>query len=141
MLRTERCGAALALVSLLALLVGCDNPNHPTTYPVTGTVTYKGAPVEGAEVIFQADGAPLARGNTDAAGKFALRTFEPGDGAVSGNHRVSVVKMGLAKGAKADDPYALKVNILPAKYGKIDSSPIRKDVGTGTNEIAIELVD
>ena len=91
--RSDRVAAQLArrTIGCLGLWVfgcfvvlGCG-VSHPDTHEVTGEVTYNGQPVDGANVVFTLDG-PLASGVTDAAGKFTLRTFEDGDGAVAGTH-------------------------------------------------------
>jgi hypothetical protein len=80
--------AAVALV----LAVGCGESRQATA-PVSGTVTYKGAPVEGATVAFvSTTGAESATGMTDAAGRYTLSTFEKGDGAMLGEFKVRVFK-------------------------------------------------
>ena len=96
----------LLLSSLLCLgllvIAGCGGgPSKPTTYPVTGTVTYKGTPLEGATVTFISKNQVVqphsAVGTTNAAGKFELTTFANGDGAVAGSYLVKVVKFEYPK--------------------------------------------
>jgi hypothetical protein len=87
---------AASCVLVVSGLYGCG-PGAPAvkTVPVTGTVTYKGNPVEGAIVSFlsAADGRP-AGGQTDSQGKFSLKTNLSGsksvDGAVEGNYTITV---------------------------------------------------
>lgn len=85
-----------SLVLFLVFLLGCGgsaDPNRPKTYPVSGTVTQGGQPVADAEVTFHLkDGSQGAIGVTDASGKYTLTTFTSGDGAVAGEHLVTVTK-------------------------------------------------
>jgi hypothetical protein len=62
------------------------------TVPVTGTVTLNGQPAKDAEVIFTPSQGRVASGATDAAGRFSLSTNKPGDGAVPGDHKVTIVE-------------------------------------------------
>ena len=74
-------------------LFGCSS-GGPDMAPVSGVVTYKGAPVEGAIVSFNSASAPRSpSGTTDAQGVYRLSTFGESDGAVLGDYRVSVVKL------------------------------------------------
>lgn len=92
----------LMIVSLpgLCMLVlagsGCTNEpdaDRPPVYRVTGTITQGGHPVAGATVKFElADGSRTAVGRTDEQGEYSLTTYEPGDGAIAGAYRVTVVK-------------------------------------------------
>lgn len=88
--------SASCLSSLcLGLLVGCaGGDSNPPTYPVTGTVTYKGQPADGATVILVPISAEAkgATGTTDAEGKFTMTTFVNGDGARPGDYAVKVFK-------------------------------------------------
>lgn len=76
---------ALALVTAL----GCSQSE---TVPVTGSVTLNGQPAKDAEVIFTPSKGRVASGATDASGRFALSTNAPGDGAVPGDHKVTIVE-------------------------------------------------
>ncbi len=93
-----------ALACVLVTLQGCGGETGPPLHAVTGTVNYKGQPVEGAAVAFHSENATkLATGKTDAQGRFELATNEPGDGAVAGKHTVSVTKIvGEADGGSGE---------------------------------------
>lgn len=89
----KRAIAWLLFIALGGTFSGCWS-SGPEMIPVRGVVTLDGKPVEGATVGFapKAAGRP-ATGTTDAAGQFSLTTFEPGDGAVPGEHVVTVSKI------------------------------------------------
>ena len=80
---------ALALLVTLAGS-GCGRPE---LVPISGTVLFQGQPVDGANVSLYTPGAARnASGMTDSAGRFTLTTFEPGDGAIPGEHKILVCK-------------------------------------------------
>lgn len=133
-----RCFSLVLAMPALLFAAGCGS-NTLTVYPVTGTVTFENKPVEGAQVLFQADGAPPAQGITDAAGKYVLKTSIAGEGAVVGNHKVTIVKMARAPGADASDPYAATQNVLPPQYASASQSPLTAKVVAGSNEFPFVL--
>ena len=134
--------AGLAAASAFLCLAGCGESAGPVdrerTVPVTGTVTYNGTPVADASVslvpetpVGEAASKKGAFGKTDASGKFTLTTFEPGDGAVPGNYKVTVRKYegetSTAAPQESDDyvppeeveddtPSAAPKSLLPEKY-------------------------
>ena len=88
-----------ALVVMFA--AGCGSSSFDVA-PVSGQVTVEGKPLTGKYmVIFSpiAAGAKdragrAAAGQIEADGRYSLSTYEPGDGAVVGPHRVAVVPPG-----------------------------------------------
>jgi len=84
-----RRGAALAVAVLFASLVGCGGGLSK----VEGVVTLDGTPVEGATVSFipTSGKANLVVGQTDASGKFSLKTGDK-SGAPPGDYKVTVLK-------------------------------------------------
>lgn len=83
---------------LLAVSLGCGGDDRVKLYPVTGIVTVKGQPAEGAQVVlFLADeslrggGHPLPSGVTGPDGTFSLSSFKPNDGAPAGDYQVTIV--------------------------------------------------
>ena len=142
----RRNSAVLLVLSLL--LAGCGGEDRVDTVPVSGVVTYDGQPVVGAEVVFQNDLAPRAAvGTTDAEGKFQLQTYEDFDGAVPGDHVITITKAqanAAISGADAEDPSAayaegmnaamsgdmsaISKNELPEKYASPVSSGLNETV-------------
>jgi hypothetical protein len=83
----------MLLTICATLVLGCSKGPGVQTYPVSGTVKYKGAPVAGVQVAFTSPSqAKPAVGTTDAQGKFQLTTFAPNDGAPAGSYTVTVAK-------------------------------------------------
>jgi hypothetical protein len=165
----RRFPAQLLFVVVCFAWTGCSGqPGRPETYPVSGTVTYRGKPVADATVTFLAPGAPrLASGETDASGRFRLTTFEPDDGAIPGTHVVAVKKYGdeprapivmdvenmeaevtakdieeaMMQTAEQVKKSAKAGSLLPAKYASRNTSDLRFEVVRGENEFNIDLVD
>lgn len=138
----------LLVLAVPIVVTGCGS-GRPQTVAVTGTVTYKGDPVENAAVVFFKDkGAPPATGQTDASGVFTLTTFEPNDGAVPGEYVVTVAKVESAPEVEGDGrippPQSDKPpkSLIPVKYSEPNASDLKETVSApGPNEITLELTD
>lgn len=136
--------------------VGCG-PKLPAgarpTKKVTVTVTYKGAPVENANVTFvNQDGDPApANGRTNSEGKAKLKTYVEEDGAVVGLHKVLIEKSESVGGSTADQdsaeynpnaPPAVTKYHLPKKYSDYANSGLKAEVTeAGPNEFPFDLKD
>lgn len=140
----------------LVLLAGCSGEKAPATSPVKGTVTYNGASVEGATVVF----APTATGKpatavTDAGGHYELSTFGSKDGAPPGEYSVTVTKT-TTEGAESTltpeqmNELALQgkplpgpttKQLLPQKYSQAATTDLHFTVKAGANDIPLELRD
>jgi hypothetical protein len=140
------------LLALLAVctLVGCG-PTRPATVKVSGTVTLDGEAVEGATVAFYPTGEGLpARGVTDAAGNFSLTTYEAGDGALPGEHRVAVSKTKApeettveGEGETIETPTGDEgenvEHLLPPQYASPTTSQLTEEVKSGMDPVKLEL--
>lgn len=126
-------------VLVLATLPGCGASDRAETVPVTGTVTYNGAPLEHGTVIFYpADGRP-AYGKIAKGSLTDVTTYEPADGAVPGAHRVVVQSTDKAADA---DPMAAGKSLIPERYGDPEKSGLTAEIEPGkANEITLELKD
>jgi hypothetical protein len=148
------------------LLQGCagagSDPNREKTVPVKGKVTYKGDPVADASVTLIPDTPPGqtatrkgAFGRTNNAGEFTLTTFEPDDGAIPGNYKVTVRKYEAQKSTAAlqeSDDYVPPEesgedsgppkSLLPAQYGDNMKTPLTANIVDGDNSpLNLELTD
>ncbi|QDT21577.1 hypothetical protein [Gimesia chilikensis] len=126
--------------SLILLVMGCSSSEHlkgrvPVS-PVSGTISFKGNPVEGAIVNFVSeDGNPVATGKTDSTGTYSLTTYDADDGAGLGEYVVLVTKIKVPQktpeGAE-DSGYPgaknLSQHLLPEQYSNRLKSPLRATV-------------
>lgn len=142
---------AFHVVICSTIVVGCSGPaksNRPETARVSGTVTHKGQPIEGATIMFLPKVPPGngAGGLTDSSGKFRLTTFESGDGAVPGSYLVTVIKTRIEDNPKAktdpNEPPEVHVHLLPAKYANPRDSGFAAEVEKGgENQFTFDLKD
>jgi len=144
---------------MVAIIAGCSS-GRPKTYQVTGTVTMKGEPVEGATVVFlPPEGATYqaATGITDASGHFKLSSFAGDDGAQEGEYRIKVSKFNVKKPTKEeqeryisieeerkmqfgdDKPAVPAKNLLPPKYNDETTSGLTYTVKRGSNMVELKL--
>lgn len=108
------------------VLCGCGSEGRVGDQPVftvTGTVTYKGEPVSGADVIFFPQGKEdSAFGRTDDKGVYRLTTFAANDGAIEGRHLVAIIKAPpVAPPAKEADTESEEY--VPPEIGKAATPP------------------
>lgn len=151
----------LLLVAVTGLVAaGCGSEGRTGSdpvFPVSGVVTYKGQPVAGADVtFFNAQKNRSAFGRTNAKGEYKLTTFNANDGAVEGQHAVTVMKFEAASGtafeAGIESPEYVPPGLgqstepkppkseLPEKYAEMATSDLTATVKSdGPNEINLEL--
>lgn len=103
--------------------------------PVTGRVLVDGAPAEGASVVFH----PLdpkqdvkPRGAVGADGTFKLTTYLPGDGAPSGDYKVTVEWYKLIETPQGDPTPG--PNLLPSEWSKPETT-VHKVTVSGSTEL------
>lgn len=148
----------VGICSLLMILssIGCGGPKLPETVAVTGTVTYKSEPVEGAQVVLNStdpNGKP-ATGITDAQGKFSVKTYvDPAtqaNGAMPGTYKVTVTKIEestmsseeMMKAAASGNKKAGPKHLVPEKYSNLATTDLPAEVKKGnTTPLALELKD
>jgi len=134
----------------LLMLSGCGG--HEGLAPVSGKVTYKGQPVTQGEISFvpEDSGNRGAHGMLDAQGNYQLSTYDPGDGAYVGKHRVAIVSVGpdkpvpaKRKGKMMDEEMQGSGNpLIPKRYFSPATSKLTAEVAAGkNNEIPFDLTD
>ncbi len=153
-----RLAGALAACGFGLLAAGCGaGDGRPALARVSGTVTYNGKPLAGASIVFdpEQEGIRSALSVTDEQGRYTLWTYEPGDGAAVGNHRVAITLRGPAEKAaihpslKAKDlgeAYYEQVTatgrpLIPEKYFYPQSSGLTAAVEAGrhnTRDFSLE---
>lgn len=125
------------ILFIIGLLTGCSGPNEnlPETAPVSGSVTYQGHLVrEGMVTFFPVDGRRPSSGPIGKDGHYRLSTFERGDGALLGRHKVIVEASrydeagNLVYSPQGDPQY-----LLPTKYIDKNRTPLEFEVSRGDN--------
>ncbi len=114
----------------VASLAGCGGvADRPKLHRVTGVVTLDGNPVEGANVNFSTAKSPrVASGVTDADGNYLLTTFNTDDGALEGEHAVTITKTDATTSESGElmDPGAYMKAMQGSKGGKLPKSMLAK---------------
>jgi len=154
----------LAVLSLLlAAVIGCGP--DPNLGQVSGIVTYKGEPVQGASVAFfpvSSEGV-LAVGTTDADGRYVLAApvAKKGvsQGAFSGKYNVTIRKVEVTKSEnlrlyeegtitydellkRGGGGGGASRDLLPVRYRDVQQSGLEAEVQARTrNECNFDLVD
>jgi hypothetical protein len=154
--------AVLRLAVVIAmvgwLLGGCGRQREdkwtrarPATFRVTGRVEMQGKPVDGAKVVFRT-AAPVngkeysAFGYTNGSGAFALQTFRDGDGAVAGEHWVTVEKITYSDPpAPRNEGDAVlppkETSYLPERYRSPKTSGLSAEVDAGRLNTFVFTID
>jgi len=154
-----------SLVLVTPCLVGCGGvADKPELVAVQGTVMLNGSPVDGATVTFSTEKSSRpATGETDASGKFKLTTYDTYDGAVPGEHTVTISKVeasgegSMQPGASAEQMQEkMKQQMekmknptkeapksqLPGKYADAKTSGEKRTVVKGdVNDFKFELTE
>ena len=133
-----------SLLISLVVFVGCGGPSYVKTEYVTGTITWKGAPLAEAVVSFSPvnpDGIP-ASGITNEQGKYELFAVggKPGAGAIAGDYVVTVTKK-ETKETRTPDPNSssgervtgVTTLLTPQKYEKDATTPLKATIAPGKN--------
>lgn len=135
------------LVVLVCLLAcGCSRaPEGPATALATGTVTYKGAPVVGAVVVFRPDGSvaelQAAECSTGDDGVFSMQTSlgkgNYQEGVVPGKYLVEIRKV-----EPPPDFTGPVRSVLPTRYASVRTSGLQATVEPDSdNDFKFELTD
>ncbi len=144
--------ATIASLHLAAATFGCGGSDHPPTARVHGTVTIDGQPVESGEIRFYPEKGRMAMGEI-TGGEYTLRTFGSSDGAVLGNHKVTISAVEITQHApqnfqpppnltpaqvedmKSEIETITTKWIVPEVYARRQTSPLKAEVKEGDNEI------
>jgi hypothetical protein len=127
----------LAVLLAVVPMAGCGGDR---TYPVEGQVVFQGgAPVRelvGYTVMFESEGNRFnATGVVRPEGRFTVGTHQPGDGAVTGKHRVAISPP-LPEGDRPPHP-----SLLPDRYARFETFGLEVEIKQEKNAKAnIEAV-
>jgi hypothetical protein len=128
----------LATKMILAALLACAGSGcgiarsgkASDLIPVKGKVSFKGKALTKGTVTFEPDGyGRPARGELQPDGSFVLSTLKQGDGAVAGEHRVSIT--GVEKSLGKDRAFT--------KYASPNTSRLTAEVDRDDTEFTFDL--
>jgi major membrane immunogen (membrane-anchored lipoprotein) len=157
----------LAILAVPALLVMASCGTHDDglgkRYPVSGTVTYNGAPLEKGEISFVSEDLTKNFGATGIItnGSYTLSTGGNDDGAQTGKYKVTITsKEDFVAKARADfqkesgvggegkippqnlaKASAAAKSLIPAGYGDPRTTTLTADVQAQSNKIDFKLSD
>jgi hypothetical protein len=164
-LRSYKSTALAAVVGVgIWAVAGCGDDGLPKRYPVYGTVTYQGKPLESGTITFTPGDLHNGRsaGGTIKEGNYSLASLTADDGAMAGNYKVSVIAQreitdGLDARQKlmyekarstggvsipAQVKKKIKVeDLVPKKYCDPQTSGLQAEVREKSNEVNFELRD
>ena len=89
-------------LALTTTCTGCREPG-PEIVPVTGTVLKDGQPVANASITFFAKTGRPSYGSSDAEGRYTLEYAQDVEGAVVGEHTVTITKAGMGPPPAVDE--------------------------------------
>jgi hypothetical protein len=141
---------------------GRDEEAFGKRYPVSGTVTYNGQPLEKGTISFVPDKGAGATGAIEK-GSYTLSTGGEGDGALPGKYKVTITAkedsseiakadfLKDAKGTGTDISYVPRQylsaaaekakSLIPAGYGDVRSTTLTAEVKEQSNPINFTLSD
>jgi serine/threonine-protein phosphatase CPPED1 len=120
---------------------GVVSINRKPVHPVRGKVFFEGTPAPNAVVTFHLidkDTKRFTRAGdamAEADGTFSLSTYAANDGAPTGEYAVTVVWWKPLVDAEGKPG----PNLLPERFSKPETTPLRATVKAGTNEVVLEL--
>jgi hypothetical protein len=143
---------AIMTTTSIVAIAGCGSGDEwtakrPKVYRASGTVKLDGKPLEGATVVYHSQSHNVsAQGVTDKDGKYRLTTFDEGDGAADGKHKVVVTKRKYEEmKTKYNSPEENAVALIPKellhkRYSQPDTTPLEVEVkSSGSNDSVVEI--
>jgi hypothetical protein len=128
----------LTLLLVVPFGVTACNSDSIHTVVASGSVTYKGHPLEKGQVQFLPAEGPAAVGSVEN-GKFVLGTNADGNGAPPGKYRVTVFSY---KNVQSKYGESTSKSVIPNRYTTPDSSGLVVEIPKdGNNAIELKLVD
>jgi hypothetical protein len=148
LIENHRCGQGcrgLIALAVLAFIAGCNQSPYELA-PVRGTVTIDGQPFTSGRVMF----APAAAGEQRKTGKpafgllaadgsFELTTYEEGDGAVVGEHWVTLIRLKPRGGLEVDGEPPAPAPAAAVDFAKVTYPTRVKVTAQESNQIDVRF--
>lgn len=129
-------------IAALVLVAGCSR--QMPVHPVSGRVTLDGRPLVDAQISFRPQQGPGAFATLDTEGRYRLSTRSSGDGAVAGEHIVTLSQVTVGLVLEPDQPPRLEKPTpgavpVPERYVSAETSDLRATVKPGSNTFDFDL--
>ncbi len=136
----SRVVSSVGLVLILAGLSGCESSSDlAQTAKVQGMISYQGKPVTTGTVMFiPVAGGPPATGQIQPDGSYVMKTYFSADGAVLGEHKVTITALDMGTGLPEDEATEPKP-LIPEKYSRDATSGLTATVESDENQIDFPL--
>lgn len=129
---------SLLLCSFVLLpLIGCG-PSRPETAQVSGKITFNGQPVPAGRIAFWPPKGRPAIAEIRPDGSYELTSFSDGDGAILGQHRVTI-KATRVHFPGGDRTKGVVEWLVPQSYENAKTSPLKAEVSAGKNTINFDI--
>ena len=125
----------LFFLSVMLVAVGCGGSDLVS---VKGKVTYDDKPVSSGTINFVSDNGS-SYGNLKPDGSYELMTIKPGDGALPGTYKVTVVAMQDQGNVLPEARNPLPPPTVPLKYTSLATSDLTAKVEKKNNLIDFNL--
>jgi hypothetical protein len=123
---------------LLVLLAGTGCESKPKVVRVTGTLRHNKEPVAGIMLYFVPDEGRLSWGFTNQDGQYELEYDKKTKGALVASHKVYLIYRPEDSRMRGITPYP-GAQALLAKYGNLETTPLRYEVKENGQVIDIDL--
>ena len=134
-MQPKQAKARALLMILIVTLGGCGGD----LVSVEGEVTIDGKPLDKGNISFHpVAGGPVGNGTIQSDGSFTIRTGTEA-GLAPGEYRVTVVATGEAPQPTPQNPEPLPQLLVPARYGKPETSGLEYTVPPPDGKLKIEL--
>ncbi len=127
--------AALVVITLFTALILLGASKGMTArYPVTGSIVFDGRPVTGAVATFheRQSLAPVARGTTDATGRFRVISRGIWPGIEPGDYFVTI---SIQKPEIRGEDYVFGANLASKQFSDVRQTPLRVQVTSGAIDL------
>ena len=128
-----------SLSVLLLCFCGCSGASSGNIGLVEGVVTLDGTPVQGAYVRFFPETGRGSSGKTDKEGHYELRYTRSEDGAIIGNHKVTITTEVGGDNYGIEDASESQTVSVPKKYLDPKKTELTATVESGKNNINFDL--
>ena len=140
--QAHRSLATWSVIAAAMFLGGCSRPQP--VHPVSGRVTLDGKPLRDAQISFRPERGPEAFASLDGDGRYRLSTRAAGDGAVAGEHIVTLAEVTGGLALEPGEPPRLEkppadAMPLPERYLQAETSGLRATVVPGINTFDFKL--